>query len=578
MKRFFSAVILSLMIATAYAQPWETKYQDNPAFTVEQTTVNGRNATIITPEVPNGRWIVRPAFMGAFPQVDEALLQLGWTFGYYDVTEEYGNPKAQEDFTAFYNYARQKYNLSERVSLEGLSRGGFFSLMYAVNNPEKIDKLYLDAPLCDLHLIKKLSADGYEQIRQKWAECGVDVEEIHDYPRRNFNKIKHLPIIMVYGAADEIVRFEDQFGRFNLSGCSNISLIGKTGCGHHPHSLSPCDTIVNFIAKPEALPRAKATLQQELCFERYLQAVQASGSDIHSVMVLQHGKVLLEKWMSEGAPDKPHAMFSCSKTFTSAAVGFAIEEGYFKLEDKVISFFPESLPRKKSRNLKAMTVRDLLTMTCGHATDPTGPAWQTDEDWVRFFLRQDVAYTPGTAFCYNSLGTYMLSAIVQKTTGQKLTDYLEPRLFQPLGITGYSWEEKNGVCCGGWGLSLKTEDMARMGQCLLQGGKWEGRQVIPASWAAEMGKAQVESIPGGQTPDHTADFRTAEMRANNDWCQGYGYQMWRCRHNGFRADGASSQYIIVLPEQDAVVITTAHDNAMQDVLNLIWDNILPALQ
>lgn len=173
----------------------------------------------------------------------------------------------------------------------------------------------------------------------------------------------------------------------------------------------------------------------------------------------------------------------------------------------------------------------------------------------------------------------MLSAIVQRLTGQKIVDYLEPRLFQPLGITGATWAESPaGVNAGGWGLALKTEDLARMGQCLLQGGRWEGRQVIPDFWAKDMTSWQVQSIPGGQNPDRTEEILSQRPLENPDWCQGYGYQMWRCRNNGFRADGASSQYIIVFPDKDAVIVTTAHDDRMQLVQDILYDNILPVFK
>lgn len=576
MKRTLTFICALLLTAVALcAQPWEQRYSDL-GYAVESTQICGRNATIIQPPHANGRWIVRPAFMGAFPQVDEALLERGWTFGYFDVTDEYACAEAQAAFTEFYNYARTKYNLSEKVTLEGLSRGGWFSLIYAENNPEKIEKLYLDAPLSDLDLFK--GRELYDKILNQWEKDGVERSGVHDYARRHFDRIKHIPIILVYGAADEIVRFENQFGTFDLSGCKELSMIGKTGCGHHPHSLSPCDTIVNFIAKPVALPRAEPTLEQKIAFEKCISDFQNAGSDLHSLMVLQGGKVLYEKWLGEWTPDKPHPLWSCSKTFTSAAVGFAIDEGYFKLDDKVVDFFPDKRPRKMSKNLKAMTVRDLLTMTCGHPSDPTYVAWEGDGEWMKFFLSYEVRYQPGTQFCYNSLGTYMLSAIVQRTTGQKLADYITPRLFDPLGIVDHHWDESpEGVTCGGWGLSLRTEDLAKMGQCLLQGGKWEGRQVIPAWWAAEMGKCQVECIPGGQLPENAEQFRTPEVRAVNDWCQGYGYQMWRCRHNGYRADGASSQYIVVFPDRDVVIVDTAHDDNMQRVLNFLWDDLLPVL-
>jgi len=578
MKRHHILVALAALFLSlnSFAQSWESKYEKD-GFTVENTKILGRKATIIRPKTANGKWIVRPAFMGAFPQVDEALLEKGWTFGYYDVTEEYGNPKAQSDFTAFYDYARSRYGLSEKVTLEGLSRGGFFSLMYAISNPEKIDKLYLDAPLCDLNLLKERLSDAYENALKAWKDSGLAFEECAEYPRKNIDKIKDIPTIVVYGAADKVVRYENHFGRFDLSGWKDLSIIGKTDCDHHPHSLSPGDTIVNFIAKPAPLARGAASVDQIVAFDKYIKEVQSTGSNVLSVMVMKDNEVIFEKWMGEGAPQKPHAMYSLSKTFTATAVGFAISEGYLSLDDKVLSFFPDKKPKKVSKNLKAMTVRDLLTMTCGHGTDPTGSVRKT-ADWARGFLAYPVEYTPGTAFCYNSMGTYMLSAIVQKLTGQKVIDYLTPRLFEPLGIAGATWEESpDGVCCGGWGLSLKTEDLAKMGTCLLNGGQFNGQQVIPASWVREMSKKQVESIPGGQNPSKAAEFRSPEVLATNDWCQGYGYQMWMCRNNAFRGDGAGSNYIIVLPERNSVIVTTAKDNEMQKVLDCIWNNILPVL-
>lgn len=575
MKRLILTIICLTLCAATFAQPWEQNYAGK-GFAVQDTTICGRHAIFVIPRNANGRWIARPAFIGAFAQVDDALLERGWSFGLLDLMDEYASPSAQAAFTEFCNYARDHHKLSEKVVLEGLSRGGWFSLVYAGNNPDRVEKLYIDAPLCDLHGFEKV--EPVKAAAKLWQEAGIGPEQFYSYARDHFDRIKDIPIFVVYGAADRVVPFEKQFGTFNLSGCREISIIGKTGCDHHPHSLMPCDTIVNFLTKPRALPREKVASGKALCFENYLNDVAKAGNDIHSIMVLQHGKVLFEQWMGEGAPDKPHALWSCSKTFCSAAVGFAITEGYLGLDTRIIDIFPECKPRKVSRNLKAMTVRDLLTMTCGHETDPTYAVWNTESGWVKQFLAQEVVHEPGTAFCYNSLGTYVLSAAVQKLTGQKIVDYLTPRLFEPLGIDKPRWDESpEGVCCGGWGLYLKTEDLARMGQCLLQGGKWEGRQVIPAWWAKEIGSKQVASIPGGQPASKAPEFQSEYYKENNDWCQGYGYQMWRCRFNGYRADGASSQYIMVFPDKDAVIVTTAHDDDMQRVLNQVYDNIFPAL-
>ena len=297
--------------------------------------------------------------------------------------------------------------------------------------------------------------------------------------------------------------------------------------------------------------------------------------DIHSVMIVRDGSVIYSRWQSEGVDTVPHVLHSVSKTFTATAVGLAIADGKLALTDKVIDFFPDKLPADVSDNLKAMTVRDLLTMTCGHDVEPTGQRVE-GADWVEAFLAWPVEHEPGTFYLYNSLGTYMCSAIVQKVTGEKVVDYLDTRLFQPLHIDKPKWEESpQGINCGGWGLYLKTEDLAKMGQLLLQKGEWNGQQLIPAEWVAEMSKKQVESVnPGTRMEDAAAKGMTTET---SDWMQGYGYQMWCCRPGCFRADGARGQYIIVVPDKNAVIAITSDNGDLQGELNLVWERILPML-
>ena len=331
------------------------------------------------------------------------------------------------------------------------------------------------------------------------------------------------------------------------------------------------------------LPRGKASTELDSAFENYLKAVADSAEDLHSIMVLQHGKVLEEKQI---APDTAHIMNSVSKTFTSTAVGFAINEGLLSLDDKIVDIFPESVPAEPQERLSAITIRHLLTMNCGHGKDPTYAVRVEDKDWVQAFMEWPLEFDPGTCYCYNSLGTYILSAAVQKVTGQKVVDYLDTRLWQPLGIEKPFWQESpQGINTGGWGLYLHTEDLARMGLCLLNGGKFRGRQVIPADWVAEMSANQVPSAGAGLNEmqvkaiqaDESNPFRAHFDPEKSDWLQGYGYQMWRCRHNAFRADGANGQYIIVIPDKDAVIVTTAHIQNMGQELNLIWDYLLPVL-
>ena len=340
-------------------------------------------------------------------------------------------------------------------------------------------------------------------------------------------------------------------------------------------ALLAATLFLSCTARPDRpLPRGKATPGMDQAFAAYLQAVADHNEELHSIMVLQHGKVIEE---ARFAPDTAHFMMSVSKTFTATAVGFAIHEGLLSLDDKITDLFPEEVPEGASDTLRRITVRHLLTMNCGHATDPTNPLWNdTEGGWIRFFLSWPQPYEPGTCYLYNSLGTYVLSAAIQKVTGQKVVDYLEPRLWKPLGIAKPYWQESpDGINCGGWGLYLKTEDMARMGQCLLQGGKFAGRQVIPAEWVREMSARQVDSAPAGLTSLQVEELGLD--KESNEWLQGYGYQMWRCRKGAFRADGAAGQFILVFPDKDAVIVTTAQIGNMGEELYLIREYIEPAL-
>ena len=295
----------------------------------------------------------------------------------------------------------------------------------------------------------------------------------------------------------------------------------------------------------------------------FLDAVEAAGLELHSLMVLQRGSVLAKGWWEPYAPPLPHMLYSLSKSFTATAAGFAIAEKRFTLDDTVISFFPNELPDFCGDNLKAMRVRDLLSMATGHTEEPALWATPTGSTWASQFLAAPVAKTPGTHFLYNSPATYMVSALVEKTTGEGLLGYLTPRLFAPLGIENATWETSpQNIAAGGWGLSLPTEAIAKFGQLYLHG-IWNGVRLLPEGWVET---ATAKHISNGDNPD-------------NDWNQGYGFQFWRCRHNAYRGDGAFGQFCIVMPEQEAVVAITSNvGGAMGSVLNLIWEHLLPALQ
>lgn len=296
----------------------------------------------------------------------------------------------------------------------------------------------------------------------------------------------------------------------------------------------------------------------------FIEAVEEKSLELHSFILLRHGVNIAQAWWAPYAAELPHMLFSLSKSFTSSAVGLAVAEGLLTVDDPVISFFPDQLPGVVSDHLAGMQVRHLLTMSTGHAEDTTGKIRQAQsDDWVKVFLSLPVENRPGAPFVYNSGATYMLSAIVQKLTGLTVLDYLRPRLFEPLGIENPTWEScPRGINTGGWGLSIRTEDIARFGQLYLQKGVWEGERILPEAWVKEATRKQVAN---GDNP-------------KSDWNQGYGYQFWRCRHNAYRGDGAFGQYCLVMPEQDAVLAITSGLGDMQAVLNLVWRHLLPAMR
>lgn len=316
-----------------------------------------------------------------------------------------------------------------------------------------------------------------------------------------------------------------------------------------------------------SVPEAEGVSSQGII--DFLNAAAASKHEFHSLMFLRHGKVIAEGWWKPYKPEIHHTLYSTSKSFTATAVGFAVSEKRMSVNDKIVSFFPDQLPDTVSKFLAGLKVKDLLSMSAGQDPDPTFNVVSKDSNWVKSFLALPVVHEPGTKFLYNTLATYMLSAIVQKVTGEKVIDYLKPRLFGPLAIEGEDWEvDPKGINCGGWGLRLKTEDMAKFGQLFLQKGKWNGVQILPQEWIEEASTKKIEQAP--DAPQTKKD--------SSDWMQGYCYQMWRCRHNAFRADGAYGQYIIVMPDQDAVIAITAETPDMQSEINLIWEYLLPAMK
>ncbi len=285
--------------------------------------------------------------------------------------------------------------------------------------------------------------------------------------------------------------------------------------------------------------------------------------DLHSFILMRHGNIVAQGWWNPYNPESTHMLYSLSKSFTSTAIGLAQSEGLLSIYDPVISFFPDETPENPSDNLKSMRIKDLLRMNTGHESDMLGAIRSDTESWVQAFLTSEIEHKPGIHFVYNSMATFMLSAIIQKVTGQTLFDYLKPRLFDPLGFENSWWETNmNGINTGGWGLNVRTKDIANFGQMYLQKGMWNNEQIIPKDWVEEATKLQTSN---GSDP-------------KSDWEQGYGYQFWRCRHNIYRGDGAFGQYCIVMPELDAVLAITSGTSNMQAILELVWDHLLPGIK
>lgn len=318
---------------------------------------------------------------------------------------------------------------------------------------------------------------------------------------------------------------------------------------------------IDSLALPRSTPERQGI--SSAAISSFVEAADKNIDTLHSFMLVRHGFVVAEGWWSPCGPEIPHALFSLSKSFTSTAVGLAIADGKLSLDDKVLKFFPEDAPTDPSDNLRAMRVRDLLIMSAGHhSNEVAGFSFDSNEILTKQFLAMPVAHKPGTFFYYSTPSTYMLSAIVQKVTGQTVFDFLTPRLFEPLGIEHPTWEASpQGVSLGGYGLSIRTEDIARFGLLYLHKGNWHGRQLVPAAWVAA---ATARQTSNGSDPD-------------SDWEQGYGYQFWRCRHGLYRGDGAAGQFCIVMPEQDAVVAITSGTGDMRGVMNLVWDKLLTAM-
>lgn len=316
-------------------------------------------------------------------------------------------------------------------------------------------------------------------------------------------------------------------------------------------------------AQSDPLPRSTPEAQgvPSGLVEQFLKELSAlPDANTHSVVILRHGVQIAQAHFQPYLGDYPHILYSLSKTFTATAVGFAVQEGLLSLNDRLVDVFADkALPVPlRSGRLNALTIRHLLTMQSGVKFNELGSVME--RDWAKAFMQSEIAFDPGSQFSYNSMNSYMLSAAVCRKAGMGLVEYPTPRLFEPLGMRGVQWETcPNGIEKGGWGLMLRPEDMAKLGQLYLQKGRYlvDGRmrQLLSADWVRRATSNQSGCCEGAP--------------------HGYGYHIWLCKRPGvYNFNGMFGQYVIVLPKSDMVVaITGGSQNLMPEsgTLGLVQD-------
>lgn len=309
-------------------------------------------------------------------------------------------------------------------------------------------------------------------------------------------------------------------------------------------SLAPTLTPMSSEYWPTQGWRTSTPEQQGMDSEQLVKMmdyVQKLGYDLHSLLIVRNGYLVMEAYWHPFQPDTKHVLQSCTKSFTSALVGIAIDKGYIDgVSHKVLDWFPERTIANDDARKRTITLEHLLTMssgldwpTHGLGEDLSRQLVQS-KDWVQFVLDRPMAQEPGSLFNYNSAGSHLLSAIIKKTTGVSALDYAQKNLFAPLGITDVFWaSDPNGVSTGGWGLELVPHDMAKFGYLYLHNGVWGGQPIVPAAW-----------VKASTAPHMNADYMGYQ----------YGYQWWVHPSDVYHARGYGGQRIFVLPKQEMVVV------------------------
>ncbi len=325
---------------------------------------------------------------------------------------------------------------------------------------------------------------------------------------------------------------------------------------------------------------------------RLLDQLENCGSTwMHGLMILRHDKVCAEGWWAPFAPGLHHALHSLSKTWTATAVGLAEYEGLLKMDDPVCKLLPDKMPTPLPEKVAHITVRDILTMSSGSETQ--GSTY--GEDWIREFFARPFEHEPGTFWCYNSQGTAIASALVERATGMSMLDYLDTRLFRKIGVDAshvMCYRGADGTCLGGHGMFTTTEDNLRLMRLYLHGGVWNGERLLHERFVKEATSPLMDTAPAHAHTPWIYDNRV-----------GYGYQIWMCRPEGsYRADGAYGQFCVVVPKLDLIVSINegayigqhmSHNeleqlkgrpmgedhpvHGPQNTLNILFDTLLPAI-
>ncbi|MFI7340909.1 serine hydrolase domain-containing protein [Streptomyces sp. NPDC050085] len=293
--------------------------------------------------------------------------------------------------------------------------------------------------------------------------------------------------------------------------------------------------------------------------------LEARSGTCHSLMIVHHGHVVAEGWWAPYSAERPHLLYSLTKSFTSIAVGLAIDDGLLSLDDRIVDVLPDHVPADASEQGRRITVHHLLSMTVGHPADSLEEAWQREPgDLVKGFLRLPFGIEEGTRHTYDNTTTFVLARMVERVTGLGLPEFLDERLFTPMGVEHAEWDRvASGAAFGFHGLHLTTEAVAAFGQLLLRGGLWGDEQLVSRGWV-ELATAR-----------HVDCEWVLDGADQLDFARGYGYQFWRSRH-GYHGQGAFGQQCVVVPSHDLVVAITAEGES-QEVFDALWECLLPGI-